>query len=141
MKKYIYSMSKSRRDIGADLEQGCDELILHLIKLRMYPQAQECSHWRKEVAEKLHRVDSFKGTRRLPNVSFIMQNTFNVHEHRISKYIHIAEVDYDYDAITFDKDILVDDIRDYFKWIATELQDDGRLAYTDIISYLETNGF
>lgn len=141
MKKYIYAMSKSKRDVSADLEQGCDELILHLIKLRMYPDAQECNHWRKEVAEKLHRVDSFKGSHKLPNVAFIMQNTFDVHEHRIPKYIHIAEVDYDYDSVSFDRGILIDDIRDYFEWVANELQADGRIAYADIITHLKDNGF
>lgn len=141
MKRYIYAMSKSRRDVGADLEQGCDELILHLIKLRMYPEAAECHHWRKEVAEKLHRVDSFKGSHKLPSVEFILRNTIDVHLPRLSKYLHIAKVDYDYAECPFDLDVLKADIIDYFEWIANELADGGKAAYTDIIHYLENHGF
>lgn len=141
MKRYVYAMSKSRKDIGDDLEQGCDMLILHLIKLRMYPDVEDCHHWRKEVAEKLHRVDSFKGSHKLPSAEFILHNTIDVHLPRLSKYIHVAEVDYDCSTSTFDPNILKNDIIDYFTWLANELANDGVVAYTDIIHYLENHGF
>lgn len=141
MKKYIYAMSKSRRDVGADLEQGCDELIMHLIKLRIYPDSQECNHWRKEVAEKLHRVDSFKGSHKLPSVQFILHNTYFVHASRITHYIDIVKKDYEYNVTSCSIDVLLDDIRDYFEWLANQLAETGRVAYTDIIEHLKNSGF
>ena len=141
MKKYIYAMSKSRRDVGATLEQGCDELILHLIKLRVFPAADAVFHWRQEVAEKLHRCDTFKGSHKLPSVKFILQNTYQVHESRIDRYIHIVSMDYDEDMHSYDRDVLKQDIYDYFEWLANELSQYGRVAYQDIYNKLEELGF
>jgi len=143
MERYIFAMSKSRVDVAADLEQGCDELILHLIKLRMYPAASEVNHWRKEVAEKLHRTDTFKGSHKLPSVRFILQHTYDVHESRLDRYIHIIDVDYNdrFDSEIFDKGALKSDIHDYFEWLANELATSGRVAYADIYVYLSNHEF
>ena len=141
MKRYIYAMSRSRRDVGAALEQGCDELIMHLIKLRVFPDADAVFHWRQEVAEKLHRCDTFKVSHKLPSVKFILQNTYQVHEGRIDRYIHIVSVDYAEDMHSFDKDVLKQDIYDYFEWLANELSQYGRVAYQDIYTKLEELGF
>lgn len=140
MKRYVYAQAKSKADVGADLEQGVDELIMHLIKLRLYPHSTSVNHWRREVAEKLHRTDVFKRSHKLPSAEFILDNTYRVNEKFLANYLHVVVTDYGRPQ-SFDRSALFDDIRDYFEWIANELSQSRSVAYGDIYQKLEKLGF
>ena len=138
----IYAMSKSKQDIAADIESGTQLLILHLIKLWLYPNKQDKNHWRKEVAAKLNHVDSFKGSHRLPSAKFILQHSWYVHKSRLPKYVEIIQDDYG-DMLDIDLEIHMLDVSidAYFNWLANNLADVGIVSYKSIYRKLEELGF
>lgn len=141
MKRYIYAMSGSRKDVGAEIEQGTRELIKHLIKLRLYPESESVNHWRREVAEKLHYVTSFRGSHKLPNSDFILKNSYDVHESKLKRYLDIVTLDYGEPEYDIDVNRLFHDIHRYFIWIAGVLEVDGDVAYNEIYQKLENMEF
>lgn len=142
MMRKIYSMSRSKSDIGDTIEQGTRELILHLIKLWMYPDSYNKPKWRKEVAAKLNQVDSFKGSHRYPSAKFILDNSWKVHQKHLAYYIDIIEDDYG-DTTRDDESFLdlKDRIDEYFEWVAEELSIHGQVSYKMIYTELEILGF
>lgn len=141
MKRYIYAMSGSRKDVGAEIEQGTRELIKHLIKLRLYPESESVNHWRIEVAEKLHRVSKLRISNKYPSVQFILDNSLRVHKNRIQRYITIVRCDYGDPQIDYDNKRLHRDIEMYFYWLAIKLSKYGEAAYPSIYRKLEDMGF
>lgn len=134
-------MSMSRKDVGADLEQGCSELILHLIKLAFFPNSSNVSKWRKEVANFLHRTFSFKGSHKLPSKKFILSNTYYIHEKYIDRYFEVILLDYGKPENEIDIDQIKVNIKLYFEWIAEELSKAPAIPYTSIYKKLEELDF
>lgn len=141
MKRIIYAMSKSKQDVGADIEQGTRELILHLIKLWAYPNSRDKNKWRKEVAEKLNYVDSFKGSHKYPSSKFILDNSWVVHRSRLSYYVSIIEDDYGEFETDDSYYHLRTNIDEYFSWLAGILSQYGQVSYKQIYVELDTLGF
>lgn len=141
MKRYIRGMASSRKDVAANLEQGVDVLIMHLIKLRLLPDAQEVPHWRKEVAEKLHRTDLLKGSHKIPSAQFIFDNTYKCNAGFIPHLIDVVIDDYLDSIATVDYESLQDDIKEYFNWISQELSMHRIISYKAIQTKLEELGF
>ena len=134
-------MSRSQKDVAADIEQGCRELMIHLVKLWFFPDAAYKFHWRKEVAEKLNHVDSFKGSHKYPSPKFILRHSWEVHRPRLQHVIEYVTEDYglcENPEGTQDLEIYIDA---YFTWLATELSKYGDVTYKRIYNKLEELGF
>lgn len=139
--KIIYAMSKSQKDIAADIEEGCDELIEHLIKLWFFPDSQDRHHWRREVAEKLHRISSFKGSHKLPSKQFILEHSIKVHNQYMLQYIKDIKRYYGKSENSASTVVMEHQIRKYFDWIAGELSRRPHVPFPEIYETLEVLGF
>lgn len=145
MKRYMYSMSKSKSDLGDYFESATRPIIEHLIKLYLYPDNASVNHWRREVAKFLNSSDTLKGSHKLPSAKFIVDNTFKVHQHFIPGYM--KQILYLYRRHTADIDALnhidaiTQQICKYFEWIANKLSHEAQIPFPEIYEYLETHGF
>lgn len=139
MKVCIRSMSMSKKDIGAKIEDGTQTIIIHLIKLWLYPHSESKHHWRKEIASALFNVPTMKGRSKHPSSKFILDNTWNIHSNLYESYLDYVLVDYgDSDA---DTSKLRDHIEMYFRWLADELSANLIVPHKRIYSELEKLGF
>ena len=141
MKRYIYGFSKSRREIGAKVEDGVRQLILHMIKLRLYPTKCDVLKWRMEVAEKLHEVSMLKGSHKYPSVQFLLDHTWNLHKTRLSYYTHIITSDYGAPSTYIDSYTLYEDVEKYFIWLCNMLSKHGVVSYKEICNELANRNF
>ena len=141
MKRIIYALSKSRKDVAADIEQGCRELILHLIKLWFFPYSKDVAKWRREVAEKLCSVDTFKGKHSLPSAKFILEHSWEVHQSHIPRYLELIELDYGCSQNSKSLDAMVDNMRKYFVLVADELAHNGVVPFRTLYNFLDLLGF
>lgn len=143
MKKYIYSMSTSKSDLGDYFESATRPVIEHLIKLYLYPDNRSVNHWRREVAKFLNSTDTLKGSHKLPSAGFIMKNTFKVHQTSIPAYVKQIVYLYSKPDVDVNKhiDTIVYQIRKYFEWVAGRLSHELQIPFPDIYTYLEEHGF
>lgn len=138
----IYAMSRSQQDVAADIEQGCRELIMHLIKLWFYPDSPNKNHWRKEVAQHFNHVDTFKRSHKLPTKQFILEHSINVHRKFLLRYIDIVEDDYGLCENPRGVAIILErQIYKYFDWLAQELSTYPTVSYSKIYETLDRLGF
>lgn len=139
MKVYIRGMSLSRKDIGAKIEDGTQTIIIHLIKLWLYPNNESKHHWMKEVASALFSVPTMKGRSKHPSAKFILDNTWRIHSNLCDSYLDYVLVDYgDSDVDTSE---LFEHIEMYFEWLATELSANLIVPHKRIYAKLEELGF
>lgn len=141
MKRYIYAFAKSRKDIGDEIEDGVRELILHLIKLKLYPNSRDIHKWRREVAEKLHKVSKLKGRHTFPEYEFIMKNSWWEYDKQVPYFIRMIQDDYGKPTEHTDVYELTFCIEDYFIWLCSRLCRIGEVSYESIIQYLSSHGF
>ena len=140
MKTSMYGRYKFRKDVSVDLEQGTRELILHLIKLYLYPTSAAVGKWRKGVARNLHSVNPLKVSHKLPSMQFIFDNTWSIHKKYLSNYVKTILNDYGYTS-KIDYRELYNDIQCYFLWISKQLSIRSRVPYNEIYTHLQKLGF
>lgn len=141
MKRVILAMSLSKRDLGAKIEQGTRELVNHMIKLWLYPNSENTAKWRKEVAEKLNHVDSFKGSHKLPSEQFILDNSWKIWRPRLPDMLQYIVDDYGQPENQKGFNEMRDSIDEYFTWLAHTLSYMGQVSYNQIYRTLDTLGF
>lgn len=71
MLRYVYAMSKSKRDIHAELNESVDKMMEHLVKIIEFPDALARDHWITEVYSFCNRIPKLKGTNKYPSTRFI----------------------------------------------------------------------
>lgn len=76
MKRYIRSFAVTKREVQADLRAAAKVIIEHLIKIFLYPDAQEKGHWKREVAAALNDVPKMKGSNKLLKAKFILDSSW-----------------------------------------------------------------
>ena len=133
---YIYSMSRKLKDIGADLDSKARTLILHLIKIVLYPYHKAQNHWFQEIYSAINDIDYIKGNNILPKSDFIYRNITTNHLNKLNRYIDIILKDYG----NIDCSITNEDIRfyiqEYCRWLSTILSEDGVVSRTDVYQHL-----
>lgn len=95
MKRYIRSFAVTKREIQADLRASAKIVIEHLIKIFLYPNAQENNHWKREVSGALKKVPKLKGSNKLQSPSFILQSSWVVWEDQFDRFVEVIKEDKD----------------------------------------------
>lgn len=137
MKRSIYAMSKSKADIGAELDDGIPQLMMYMIKLYLYPSSESIPYWRKEVAEKLNATHKMKWKNRFPSKQFIIDNTWYMYQEYIPNYIEGVIDDYGPSEISVDIRDISYRIFHYLEQIAEILSKVGFISYEHIYRILE----
>lgn len=144
MKRYIRSFAVTKREVQADLRAAARVVIEHLIKIFLYPHAQETGHWKREVAAALNDVPKMKGSNKLPKAKFILDSSWMAWEDVFDRKVEVVKEDMIEHPIDADVDVLYGAIDDYFNWISNELSQFGSISFTSIyreINYLQNKYF
>lgn len=144
MYRYIRSFAVTKREIQADLRAAARVIIEHLIKIFLYPDAQENSHWKREVAAALNDVPKMKNSNKLPKAKFILDSSWMAWEDIFDRKVEVVKEDIVEDPIDVDINILYSAVDEYFDWLSTELSQFGSVSYTSIyheIGYLQDKYF
>ena len=107
-------------------------VIKHLIKIFLYPVAQEQNHWKHEVAVALNDVPKMKNSNKLPKASFILDSSWMAWEDIFDRKVEVVKEDMiEQPASITTKDLYIA-ISEYFKWLSTELSRFGSVSYSSI---------
>lgn len=135
---YVRGFADSRSQIKSDLRSAAKIVLNHLIKVWLYPTAQEQNHWKQEIAQSLNDVPKLKGRNRYPDYRFLIQNTWNVYEDSLEDRVDVIISSIEEAPIAFDFDDLYRAISDYFDWICFRLTEKGIVKYSDIYEEIES---
>lgn len=136
MKIYIQSFAETQQEIHRYLVSRADVVIEHLIKIFLYPERQEVSHWKQEVAATLNRVYKLKSDNKYPSKDWILENSWNVLDDIIRDSIVPIEEDYGHSSNDNFYNIY-NKIYSYFDWLSGELSKTDRVSNTRIYDKID----
>lgn len=142
MKKYIFGMSKARRDLSAWIEDHTYPVMREIAKLYLFPDAPTRLHWRQEVWSKFNMMHPLRSTKRLPSANFIFESSWGVDYrlvHGAVKYAIGHELDFK-PRDDIDEEELSDIMHDYFKWLSYVLSIDPDVMPQEVYDKLDELG-
>ena len=137
MYRYVIGMSDKRSEIRNQLKYSGEQVALHLIKLAIYPDAQERNHWKQEVYAFLHKVPKFKKTNKWPEQEFIFE-ALSVYDDVVDNLV--LEVYDDEESLTPSEvptKKLEDMLVTYHAWAAHELSKNGILRRQEVYDKID----
>lgn len=129
MYKLIRCMSKSSRDIGAELDEKARQVVVHLIKIYMFRERGNLIHWMDELFGFLHSVSRLKGKNKFPSSEFIFRNMWEGQKIRFHRLVSQVYSKYSkaYEPYDVTEDEIEDFVVSYLHWVADELSKYGEL--------------
>lgn len=146
LKYYIKSMSSSQMIIIRNLEAHTDEIIEHIIKLVLMPGHSARNHWKSEIAAQIKSVKKLDGKNRFPTADQLYAWTYKKDQDLVTDEkwmkVTIEEIEDEYNIEVTDTVnsicVRVDEIcQNYFKWLADELSDAGKVTSSRIYQKLD----
>lgn len=134
---YIQGFADSRQQIISDLKAGTGHVLRHLIKIFLYPNAQEQNHWKGEVARFLYNVPKTKSNKKYPSKLFIYNHTWNIYEDNFDRWVDAVIGDMKEIPTSYDIGSLYNACEEYFSWLSEELSKYGIIKYDDAYSEIE----
>ena len=132
--------AEHKKYVELHLRRNMVSLIIHLIKLLLYPESQEVNHWRKEVSNFLYEVPLLKVNNKLPSKEFILENTWEVYSDSIPNYVKFVTKSISEEPKVVDNDNIYDTLNNYFHRLANELSVNQIVTRKDIINKLKELG-
>lgn len=141
MYSYIYGMSTSKRQIQSDLRAKSHETTKHILKLMLFPNSRDFSHWGKEIYAFINSVDRSKGKNKYPSER-IIYDALSTQLDIIANLLSVT-VDENDELIPecIDVETAEDTISNYYKWLAKELASKGKISKQEYIEEMNKLGF
>lgn len=137
MYRYIKAMSDKRADVRNELKYAGEQIALHLLKLLMYPDAQERNHWKQEIYAFLHKVPKLKKTNKWPEQEFIFE-AVSVYDDVVDNLIlEVQDEEEQLTPINIDVVKAQQVLIEYHSWIAQELSQYGILRRQSVYDKLD----
>ena len=134
---HIRAMSESQSKIYDHLTSVSRPILQHLIKLLIFPQNPNESHWKREVMSFLYDVDKLKGKNRWPSSKFIFK-ALTTHLDNIQAHVdYVKDTESEYDPVELPTNILISAVSEYFQWIADKLSTYGGVRAADIYNKID----
>ena len=147
MLRLVTEFSEHKRKIEDDLSDMTTIIIEHIIKLILMGDNTAFGHWKKEIANFLHKVAKLKGANKFPSYRQLMSWTYDKNEDILTDYAYMkTEVNnianyYDLSIDYKTNNYVVKNISnfcfDYFDWLAKELSNRGNVDYVEIYNELD----
>lgn len=137
MKIYIRSFAESKSQLRSDLRAVTKQVINHLIKIFLYPKANEQSHWKQEVAVLLNDIPKLKNSKKYPKADFLYNNTWNVFKETTANRIANIVDMMNEEPIEASYEDIYNAIQTYFLWICDRLSKSGIVRNDEIYQKIE----
>lgn len=128
---YIRSMSESQSDLYRRISDKADEIDRHIIRLVLYPHAQEVNHWKQEIYGFLNTMKKLRNTKKLPNAKFILKCLQISNDMTDALMYQVTRIEKELTPIDVSEDQVVEAIEGYQKWLAHELSTRGVIIPDD----------
>lgn len=137
MYRYIKAMSDSRKEIRLQLKRQSGEITEHLIKLMLYPNAQERNHWKHEIYAFVHSVPKVKGINKFPSESFIFESLTIYLDNVPGLMWHVKREESDLVPEDANPNLVESIVQDYMEWLAKQLSKYGTVESADVFAKLD----
>ncbi len=137
MYMYIKGLAAHSEQLKSDIRSKTGPVIRHLIKVFLYPNAQENNKWKREVARYFYNVDKIKSNKRYPSALFIYKNSWSVYEDSFDRWVIAVIADMEEDPIPYNFNNLYSACDEYFKWLSEDLSKHGVAIYNEIYQEIE----
>ena len=137
MYRYVVGMSDKRSEIRNQLKYAGKQVALHLIKLAIYPDAQERNHWKQEIYAFLHDVPRLKKSNKWPEFDIIF-DALSVYDDIVDNLV--LEVYDDEESLTpseLSAEKLEEMLLTYHAWAAHKLSKNGILRRQDVYNKID----
>lgn len=137
MYRYIIAMSKSQQKIYDEIEHASKQIDKHIIRLILYPDAQEFNHWMNEIVSFLSDVDLLKGRNKWPSKKFILK-ALQTHNDILDTYRwQVQNVEDELTARNVNPSVILRSIEKYQDWLSTELSNKGAISPREAKDFLQ----
>lgn len=136
MKIYVTANAEKRSEISKYLKSQTRQVIIHLLKIFLFPHNQSMHHWCTEVTSFLTDIDVLKGKHKFPDKNFILRNTWEYKEDCIKPYAETLIRQRFYGEPECLVEEVYDKIFQYFNWLAERLSTDGFVDSTAVYKKL-----
>jgi len=134
-----YEMAETDREIKFKLSKSAEMIIEHFYKIYYMPLSDSKNHWITEIYSFINKVNKRKSTNKLPSKEYIYNSMFgniedifdNVHETTLDYICTEYDLPMDIEGPE-DKVILFNLLKDYFQWVAEELNTNGYLKLNEV---------
>lgn len=134
---YIRSMSEAQNKIYDKLTDASDNIVEHIVKLILYPNAQEVNHWKREIFSFLWKVDKLKGKNKYPSEKFIY-NALSTHTDNLGVYLDVIQDEYSDTPQSISVETAERCVDEYMKWVASNLSVTGGLKSKEVYAKLDS---
>lgn len=141
MKVYIRAMGTPRSEIRHELTHASGELTEHLIKVYLYPNAQERNHWKTEIYSFLPRCPKLKSTNKFPESEFILECISAYLDQLEEMMYFVIDENNEIDPERYNAEELENMVVQYFSWLAEQLSARGNVHSKSVYGKLDEIGF
>lgn len=134
----IFALSRCNQDVFSKLADKSETLIDHLIKVFLYPNAFEVSHWKQEVWTTLNRVPKLKSNNKFPTYQQIMKSIWNSYEDIIPNLVDLWISEINEIPMKLSYENIHSAIHQYMNWAAYELSTKGIVTSKSVYKIIES---
>lgn len=134
MIRIITEFSERKQKIEDELTYATKQIINHICKIVLMPDADIVNHWKQEIANFLNEIDKLKGNNKYPSEKQILNWTYGKQEDVLTDTVKmnrklmdiVDEYNIKYDIEYNAAIALINNFcKEYFSWISTELSTYG----------------
>lgn len=133
---YIRAMSEYQSKIYDNITSKVGQIDRHIIRLVLYPHAQEVLHWKTEVMSFLCDIDKQKNTKKYPKKSFILKALQIKNDMLDALRYQVEHTETELSPIDVSNEQILDAVTEYQNWLATELSTRGVILPTEAYKVL-----
>jgi hypothetical protein len=138
-RQQILAMSGKRSDIACSIESMTCEVIMHLMKIYLYPNSRDVNKWKGEVYNFFYSIPKFKHNNKFPSADFIFNNTYDKNTDCLQIWWEDVQEEYgeveDADFVDF---CLI--AKEYYRWLSDILSERGRVTRPKVYDKLRELG-
>lgn len=142
MYRYIFGMSKSRKDLESWIEDHTLPVMCALAQLYVFPNSQYENHWRQEVYANFNTMRRFRHNNKLPSSEFIFNSSWEINKDSVKSALKWAKSKET--ELTPRKDISVENLyslmESYFIWISEALSQEPLISSEEVYAELDELG-
>lgn len=140
MKRCIYAMSTTKRELAHQLVSASLPLTEHLVKLYMFPNSINVDHWKHEVWNFVHQVPRLKGSNKYPSSKLIF-SCLSTYLDELDNTADLMQSEYPLTATRSDYTCAEEMITEYIKSVSDILAKQGKINSSEVYMLLDKFGF
>lgn len=142
MRRYIFGMSKGKKDLESWIEDHTFPTMCALAQLYLFPYFSAKNHWKQEVWSSFNSMHLLKTNNKLPSAQFIYDSSWGIDSVYAKDAINwaIAHESNLTPISDIDIDFISEVMSEYFRWLSNQLSKTKFLVPEHVYRKLEELG-